>query len=119
VLLDWEVIQFTEKYMKVQLNFNNPMLISSTSDMDLIEIEFLESGAFISSESFKQVKEGTSDLLLRQMPMQMKESSAMASLEELSGSIEKGSGGFALVTFLVQLVLSGSLALLWGMVNTL
>ena len=119
MILDWEVIQFIEKYMKVQLDFNNPMLISSTSEIDLIEMEFLESGAFISSESFKQIKEGTSELLIRQMPMQMKESSAMASLEALSGSIEKGSAGFALVTFLVQLILSGSLALLWGMVNTL
>jgi len=54
-----------------------------------------------------------------EMPMQMKESSAMASLDAASASIEQGSAAIGLVTFFVQLLLSGSLALLWGMVNTL
>jgi len=119
IILEWKIIQFTEEFMRLKVTFKNPMLVSSTSDSDQIELVFLESGYFISAESFKPIESGTSQMLLEEMPMQLADSSAMDSLGALAGSVEKGSSGFALVTFLVQLLLAGSLQLLWGMVNTL
>lgn len=41
VIVYWEIIQFNEKFMKVRIEFTDSMLISSTSDLDSIELTFL------------------------------------------------------------------------------
>lgn len=60
IILEWEIKQFNEDFMKVKLKFTDTMLVSSTSDLDSIELTFLETGLFISTESFKTIETGSS-----------------------------------------------------------
>jgi hypothetical protein len=82
-------------------------------------MEFIDTSYFLSSESFKNIETGTSKELKAEMPVQIKESSALAAMGEYGDSAESGSKAFVLINLIINIVLSGSLQLLWGMVNTL
>ena len=46
ILLNWTVPEFTERGLKMKLNFSNELYVSSSYDPDVLEIKVAQSYAF-------------------------------------------------------------------------
>jgi len=57
--------------------------------------------------------------LIGTIPLQMKLGAAAEMLEAVGDSIEGGSKALVIGNFIINLLLSGSLAMLWNMINAL
>ena len=45
--LDWEIIEISDTNLKLQLLFEDAKLVSSSSEYDLIEIQFIQPEVFV------------------------------------------------------------------------
>ena len=45
--LDWEIIEISDTNLKLQLLFEDAKLVSSSSEYDLIEIQFVQPEVFV------------------------------------------------------------------------
>lgn len=55
VLIGYNVTNFKNNVLELQLNFTDPFLVSILSDYDILSIKFREEALFISSDTFRPV----------------------------------------------------------------
>ena len=96
------------------------MFVSCTgkSNYDKILIKSLQPQFFISSTSFKSIE--PEHTLTKELPPQLSSNKAAnEALASVTGAAATSSKTVAIGTFIVNVLMSASLQLLWGMINAL
>jgi hypothetical protein len=117
---NWRVASFTESYFTIQLDFTDPIYVSSSGkrNYEKVQVKCKEFNFFMSSTSFKTIIQDQS--LRNDIPPQLSSNKAANSaLELVTSSAQSASKTVAVGTFVLNIVLSASLQLLWGMINAL
>ena len=116
----WWVASFTESYVIIQLDFKDSLYVSSSGkrSYEKVQVKSKEINFFTSSTSFKPIKQ--EQPLRSDIPPQLSSNQAANNALELAtSSAQSASKTVAVGAFVINLVLSASLQLLWGMINAL
>ena len=106
--------------MQIQLTFENALYVSQAlSGLDKLRILNLKSDFFISSSSGLGMPAYISTQ--GQIPKQISndDQNLLAIFKGIANKLQDGSNAIFGSTFIIQVALSGSLAVLWGIINSL
>ena len=106
--------------MKIQLTFENALYVSQAlSGLDKLRILNLKSDFFISSSSGLGMPAYISTQ--GQIPKQISnnEQNLLASFKGIANILRNGTNAIFGSNFIIQVAFSGSLAVLWGIINSL
>ena len=116
-ILEFELIELTERYLRIQINFAKPEAISQNIlAPDLLEIELKLGDIFIDSEDFQRLEKNL--ILDLPLPKQMSLDD-YETIEAIGETAEKNTQTFSLVTFIVCLCLGYGLKYIWNIINIL
>lgn len=110
----WEVTEFQKDFMKIQLNFTDPLDISSSS-VDKLRFRSLPSIFLESKEGKYLLQEG---YFFFEVPPQIVKSD-QAQLEAIGNSIERAMAGFSAGSLVFNILMASSLQLLWKMLGSI
>lgn len=113
----WEAISFEERIMQIQVTFAKPSYISGGLNRDRFKATVKDTKYFFSAESLKPIPLETSDSV--KAPKMMPNT-------DFTKAFVSGSSGFGNFTnaslvgnFLLNLLLSGAMNLLWGLLHAM
>ena len=113
----WNVTDFTASTMTIHMYFTKPVYVSSRSVRDQLQLTILDSHSFKSKESMLSLTEG--EKLAYAIPSQLAQSRANDLLINSVGSLKTVANTALVGNFIVNIVISGALNFLWGMINCL
>ena len=103
--------------MIVKLSFNKPELVSAGSNRDILAMKISNPKYFFSKELLSTISlNATSEIVI---PKMTADTSFAQSFEAASEHAVDFTNVSLVSSFLVNLVLSGPMSLLWGLVNSL
>lgn len=112
--LTWKVVEFSENYMKIQLYWQNAYEVSAGPVRDTLIVKVLANNNFFSVErGFIPVNATDS----AKIPSQMLNDGLSQSFGEAIDGSEGVTNVMLVGNIAINLVLSGALTLLWGMIN--
>ena len=113
----WNVTDFTASTMTIHMYFTKPVYVSSRSVRDQLQLTILDSHSFKSTESNLFLTEG--EKLAYTIPSQLAQSKANDLLISSVGSVETVANTALVGNFIINILISGALNFLWGMINCL
>jgi len=116
-LKNWWVQNFTESDMIIKLNFTNPLFVSTGDERDILRITFEQPSLFKSQlDGLTLVPEYT---IKGKIPGQMVSEEEFASKQGMVQSAQSTMEYTVIVPLVLQLFVSMSMNLIWGLFNTL
>ena len=117
----WECISFSSKMMEILITFDNPNYISkSQNGLDILKVEIQQPELFMSKSSFKLIEQEDTEMLSKiQTQLSIENEGLIESLTEQIESVKQSIILFSSSSAAVQILLSSSLTLLWGLINSL
>ena len=101
--------------MKIEIVWSNVYLISAASSRDVLEVTILDNEQFFSASRRQYIPVGQSDYV--KVPTQMPNDEFTKSYEAVTEAAQTVISITLVSNFAVNLVLSGAMTLLWGMLN--
>ena len=102
--------------LTIQVIFKDAIFISMAETKDILQMEVADRSIFVSQDTGYAIKEKK---FQQKLVSQLIFGNSSKSLMATSESIEQGMQGVALGNLAVNVLLSGSLMHLWGMINSL
>ena len=113
--LSYNITEYVERKMTVQLNFTSAIQVSA-NDPDTLEAKFVGNFFFFDQDGMVLPKDKT---IYKELPLQMQfGSKATAALVAVAEVANSASNGVLVSNLALNIVLSASLQQLWSMVNT-
>ena len=112
----WQLEEMTENTLMLQLMFEKPLFINYGDTPDRLKVTFVDQGQFISADTGFEIDQTS---IIGRMKGQMPLGSTTESMMTATGKVDKGMQGAVIGNFVVNVLLSGSLQYLWGMINAL
>lgn len=114
----WTWVSFEPTILTLQLSFENPVWVSKGFSFDQLVVSISESDGNQYLRDTEGLAIGRTSLK-EYVPLQLKLDAATASLESASKSAGAASQVVVIANLVMNVLLSGSLVMLWGLVNTL
>eukprot|EP00347_Sterkiella_histriomuscorum_P003985 403362188 len=108
---DWDFTSIGSQEIKIQLNFKNPIQISQSSRGSQLQISLLQPGLFINTQT------NSSAIIYSRMPPQLP-SQDKGLMLKMTAFFNTTLQSILITQVGVQIVISQSLQVLWGFVNT-
>ena len=115
LLADWDVISIDPSGIDFKFSFNNPVSISQNDKPDMLLVQL----AFSEFEDKQGNKLPASIIKFVEIPSQMKSEKEVQQVDSAQGAAGGSSKTSMVTNFIVNLLLSGSMGQLWGMINGL
>lgn len=116
----WEIEAFNNKQLSLKMTFEHPQQISTDlMESDMLSIRVLKPTKFLSKTTFQTIRDET--VIDLKIPRQIKPTDqevlqlVEAQADQIGGSTSVLMGG----SFAINLLLAGSLSLLWGLIHAL
>ncbi|TNV87548.1 hypothetical protein FGO68_gene6265 [Halteria grandinella] len=118
-ITSWKVDTLTQTKLDIQLNFQDPKMISRISQKpDTLNITILDGQFFQSSEYLgERLREGT--VITRSIPKQLSQEDSIQSLIKSSQPASTTTNSLVVSNLAINLVMASSLQYLWGMISVM
>ena len=113
----WKVTSLEARSMRLQVDFANPEYISTGLSRDKLKATVVNPKFFFSTESFKEIHAGTTDSI--KVVKMMPNTAFTKSFEGITGNVGDATNVSLFGNFLMNLLLSGAMNLLWGFLHAL
>ena len=115
--LTWVATEFNERSMTIQITFLTPAYISAGLNRDSVRMTVLESDHFYSAETKSEIIAGTNSKI--KAPKMMPNTAFTKAFVGMSGSFGNLTNAGMLGNFVVNLLLSGAMNMLWGLLHSM
>ncbi|TNV87956.1 hypothetical protein FGO68_gene8438 [Halteria grandinella] len=103
--------------IKLQLNFSDPILVSQSNPLDDLQVSFIGNGLFRRAIDKRPIKYKYT--ITNSVPLQTVDSVAMKNLETVGGSASDIMSYMGYTLLIMQIFMSVSMSLLWGLMHTM
>eukprot|EP00347_Sterkiella_histriomuscorum_P007200 403349876 len=115
VNIDWDVLDFNEKGVKLKLRFSDPLQISVTQDPDKLRLQVQDSNLFVAQDTQKPLN---LNQFQEDIPAQLDEDS-FQDLDTANDVIAQVLQTVLYGSAVIGSLSGASLSVLWGLINTL
>ena len=129
----WKVIEMTERWVSIQMYFEEAMFVSANGEPDTLKITFVDKYMFVGKNNLplhfgagrrrqRRALAAADDsqflTLYREMPTQIQLDSTAETAQAAATAAADSSKAFMIGNFIFNLLVSASLNQLWSLINT-
>ena len=116
---DWRIMSFRDQELEIDLDFQEPIWVSASQQKDVVRVEFIDQGFFISKQGIPMnfdVKDQTLDTDY-EIPTQLSDDLADV-LQSAADAAGASTLSLTAGNFVLNIILAGSLSSLWQMIES-